>query len=275
MKPPTTTSSQPRATAVAMRHFFEWLERRFGGPLPMDSGPASEVLVRESLQAADLQRLFRHQATALHIPHFFPRESAMQLGAQLSQQVQDGQARNWKVSTSQGLESSDVFTLGAHVPYNVAVANRTTEEYYEQVKQELYQRRRDTTTTTNNSDTAKMLWPLDQFRLELDQVWPQGAGLARDDKDPRHCKGGGLPRIMLGPTRWKKGFVHVDEMAPLSTTDGIFSANIYLQLPNPNDTETPQDILEIWPLGIRSKWDWYKVSTQCHVELEDLQCTIF
>ncbi len=242
--------------AVAIRQFFEWLELRFGGALPMDVGPAAEVMVRESLREPDLHRLFQHQATALHIPNYFPQISAMELGTQLAKQVQNGKARNWKVSTAQGLESSDVFTLGAHVPYNVAVANQTLDEYHSQVKEEFRQRRRD-----ESSNTAKMLWPLDQLRLELDQAWSQGAGLARDTQRPENYRGGGLPRIMLGPTRWKRGFVHVDELAPLSASTGFFSANIYLQLPDTQKTDSPQDILEIWPLAIKNKWEWYKVRT--------------
>lgn len=246
------TAPSPYARAAAMRQFFEWLEQRFGGVLPMD--PAAEVMVRDTLCGSDLQRLFRHEATALHIPNFYPRASAIDLGAQLAHQVQEGKARNWKVSTANGLESSDVFTLGAHVPYNVAVANRQLEEYYSHVQEEFRQRRRDA-----SRNTAKTLWPLDQFRLDLDQAWPHGAGLSRDTKNPEHCKGGGLPRIMMGPTRWKRGFVHVDELAPLSPTNGFFSANIYLQLPDIQNTDKPQDILEIWPLAVKSKWEWYKV----------------
>lgn len=245
--------AQPHTRAVAMRQFFEWLEQRFGGVLPMDTGSAAEVMVRDSLRGPDLQRLFQHQATALHIPNYFPRASAIELGAQLAQQVQDGNARNWKVSTAQGLESSDVFTLGAHVPYNVAVANQSLEEYYSHVEKEFRQRRRD-----EKSNTAKTLWPLDQFRLQLDEAWPRGAGLARDAEQLENYRGGGLPRVMLGPTRWKRGFVHVDELAPLSPSSGFFSANIYLQLPDTMNTAVPQEILEIWPLALKSKWEWYK-----------------
>lgn len=244
----------PRATATAMQQFFETLEKRFGGILPMDSGPASDIMVRDTLRASDLKRLFEHQATALHVRNFFPKESAIQLGARLAQDVKDGKARNWKVSTSKGLESSDVFTLGEHVPYNIAVASQTVDEYHEQVVEELSLRRRDSET-----NKAKELWPLDLFRLELDQAWPKGAGLARAPKEPDLYMGGGLSRIMLGPTRWKRGFVHVDELAPLSTSNGFFSANIYLQLPDTENVDKPQNILEIWPLGVRNKWDWYKV----------------
>lgn len=78
--------------------------------------------------------------------------------------------------------------------------------------------------------------------------------------------GGGLPRLMVGPTRWKKGLVHVDELAPLEENNGCFSANVYLQLPynlnsdDENNADDEQPVMEVWPLGIRSKWDWYRVS---------------
>ena len=55
----------------------------------------------------------------------------------------------------------------------------------------------------------------------------------------------------MGPTRWKKGFIHVDEMAPLRSNQGLFSANIYLQMPKPQ-------ALDIWPMGVRTRWDWYR-----------------
>ena len=113
-------------------------------------------------------------------------------------------------------------------------------------------------------DREPYLWPLDQFRLELDEIWSHGASLARD-KESGRVMGGGLPRIMLGPTRWKKGFIHADQFSPLSTENGLFSANIYLQLPerseqeneNGNDSNEGEEELHIWPLDIRSDLDWY------------------
>jgi hypothetical protein len=112
------------------------------------------------------------------------------------------------------------------------------------------------------------LWPLDKLRLELDEAWPAGAGLAREEAYPKRPFGGGLPRIMFGPTRWRKGFIHVDEMAPLNANYGQFSANIYLLPPVSSapllldDTKQRFEALHIWPLGIRSRMDWYKVNQE-------------
>jgi len=259
-----STTSSTTTTQEGTNLFFTWLEDTFGGPLEALQQPAEAAVISSSqLCHNDLQKLFTHEASVLHVSNFYPQQSAVELGKELakqalSQQQEKHGLKNWKVSTSKGLESSDVMTLGAHLPYNIAFANQALEEYYQNVPQELRQRRRD----DQDEDRAKLLWPLDQLRLELDEVWGYGAGLASG-------RSGGLPRIMMGPTRWKRGFVHVDEMAPLSTKQGLFSANIYLQLPRKNnnsnendlkDESEPQPVLEIWPLNIRNRWDWYRVS---------------
>jgi hypothetical protein len=199
-----------------------------------------------------------HEATALHVKGFYCTNTARELGERLAHEAKRGRARNWKVSTSRGLESSDVSTLGAHAPYNVACANGNQSDidaYFDGVRQELNERR----TVVEKNVPHPQLWPLDKFRLELDEAWEGGAGLARELKGGRRPFGGGLPRVMIGPTRWKRGFVHVDEMGPLSPSQGLFSANIYLQLPS-DEISSTQEALHIWPLGIRSRWDWYRVS---------------
>jgi hypothetical protein len=242
---------------AAMRSFFGWLDRRYGG-LVMDTGRRAEVIVRHCLEGDDLQRLMTHEATALHVKGFFDTNTAKELGERLAQEATRGRARNWKISTSRGLESSDVLTMGAHAPYNVACASGNQSDinaYFEGVRQELNDRR----TVVDKKVSHPQLWPLDKFRLELDEAWEGGAGLARELKGGKRPFSGGLPRVMIGPTRWKRGFIHVDEMGPLSPSQGLFSANIYLQLPS-HETSSTQEALHIWPLGIRSRWDWYRVS---------------
>lgn len=212
----------------------------------------------------DLIKLFNHEVTAIQIKNFYPRDYAMALGQKLADQAKQGQGDNWKVVTSdRGLERSDVWTMGEYVPYNVAVATNQTDAYFDGVERDLKMRRRWSQIIQDGSKDCKeapYLWPLDQFRLELDEIWAHGATLARDKLTGR-VMGGGLPRIMFGPTRWKKGFIHADQYAPLSIEKGLFSANIYLQLPQrENDNiQTPQDQqeLHIWPLEIFTEWEWF------------------
>ena len=247
-------------SSAALRKVFAWIESRYGG-LPMDTGSAAEVITADSLRARDLQRLLTHDATALHVRGFYHTHAASQLGAQLAQEANQGKGHNWKVSTSRGLESSDVTTMGEHPPYNVATASNDPADidaYFEGVRRE-FRQRRISYGGGDGDEGSPLLWPLDQFRLELDECWPQGAGLARETTGENRPFGGGLPRVMMGPTRWKRGFVHVDEMGPLKEHQGLFSANIYLQLPSDVDSRK-QRCLEIWPLGVRNRWDWYRVS---------------
>lgn len=244
-----TSSTRRIESTLALQRLFGWLENRFGG-LPIDTGPSAEVITDDRLQPIHLERLCQHQATAVHIRGFYDRSAARELGRRLAREAEAGHGRNWKVSTSRGLESSDVATLGAHAPFNIASAQGQTADidaYFAGVQQELRDRRL--------YENAPQLWPLDLLRLELDEVWPKGAGLAKDPATSRPFSGG-LPRVMKGPTRWRHGFIHVDEMGPLHEQQGLFSANIYLQLP---DAEADrQEVLHIWPVGIRSRWDWYR-----------------
>ena len=306
---------QTRNTAI--QSLFQHLESKYGNiPSLLDQGPAAETIVSQDgiLHPHHLARLFRHEATALHVPNFFHRESATKVGEDLIQKSQrgGGGGKNWKVSTSRGLESSDVGTLGEHSPYNVAVAQSNQllrsrqqhdgseggddsmemkspiDDYFEGVQREFRMRRiRPKPSPSASSSSSSQheldhyqLWPLDKLRLELDEAWPSGAGLAREQtqqqqqqKNSNHGSsknnqsqisnyprpfGGGLPRIMRGPTRWKRGFIHVDELGPLDDKRGLFSANIYLTMPDDNEKKNA-GALYVWPLGVRSRWDWYKV----------------
>ena len=134
------THNHRNARGAAIQEFFRILESKYGNlPDLLDAGPPGETIVSSSedgvLRTDDLIRLFRHEATALHVPNFYHRDSASRLGGELIHESNTpptrvdgngggGGMRNWKVSTSRGLESSDVSTLGEHPPYNVAVAAR-------------------------------------------------------------------------------------------------------------------------------------------------------
>ena len=266
----------------AIQQFFLMMEKKFGGNIKslMDTGLQAEVIESKSfIRTEDLKRLMNHDATAIHVKQFYDPQISKDLGKSIAEKALL-HANNWRIGSnnnnnssssndvSRGMESSDVSTMGEYLPFNVVACNgsnnkNSMDAYFDGVQREFQKRKQ-------NYD--KPIWPLDQLRLELDEAWPAGAGLARD-KQTKRPFGAGLPRIMMGPTRWKKdGYIHVDEMAPLTSNQGLFSANIYLQLPDKNNTNdqisTNKNIhtntnagdFAIWPLGIRSRWDWYKVS---------------
>ena len=285
MKGLTSTGSSSVESRLALRRFFAWLESSYGG-LVLDP---SEVITKKSpsLQGEDLRLLMNHEVIALHVKGFYPKKAAMELGRKLAQESET-KRRIWKVSTTRGLETSDVATLGEHPPFNVATALGQEDDYFEGVHREFQLRRfgcvtrndREQEDCQEQDELSLCLWPLDLLRLRLDELWPSGAGLARNGVSGKPYSGG-LPRIMKGPSQWKQGFIHVDEMGPLNSQLGLFSANIYLQLPEDEEADNSgknrkspatsksndsisdtdaakQDMLRIWPLGIRNRWDWYR-----------------
>ena len=105
------------------------------------------------------------------------------------------------------------------------------------------------------------LGPLDKLRLELDEVWPQGSSIRKNEEGRAFLAG--VARVMRGPTKYVDGFMHVDELAPMVESRGTFSANIYLKIP-PTGGE-----LAVWPLAIRSRWDFYRhAETLSHLTVQ-------
>ena len=101
-----------RRDGVAM--FARELERRFGRIEDLFEEPSVDIITRQYLAKDDLEKLFRHQACAVHVPGFYPKEAAASAASRLEGQT----TQNWKVSSPRGLESSDVLSVGK--PYNVA-----------------------------------------------------------------------------------------------------------------------------------------------------------
>lgn len=250
-----------KQSAKYLNRFLTHLQQNYGGLQPhIQTLPQSEIIHRSNgtLLTSDLVRLMTHEATAIHISNFYSPDKAHDIGQELGNHVEQGGGGNWRVSTERGLESSDVWTCGEYVPFNVASSRNEVDEYFEGAQREMKSRRLKRIQESEESSCMHVpqLWPLDKLRLELDEAWPSGAGLAREGTKGGRAFGGGLPRIMMGPTRWQRGYIHVDELAPLSPSHGLFSANIYLQLPT--DVEKDEGHFHIWPLAIQSKLDWYK-----------------
>lgn len=114
---------------------------------------------------------------------------------------------------------------------------------------------------TTQPDQPPPLGPLDKLRLELDEVWPEGATVRKNAEGKSFLAG--VARVMRGPTQYVDGFVHVDELAPMVEDRGTFSANVYLKVP-PTGGE-----LAIWPVAIKSRWDFYRhAQTLSHLTVQ-------
>ena len=217
----------------------------------------SRVLTNSNaLCSSDLRSLFRHECCAVHVKGFFPRPAARLLAQRLTNRDLSHEWRGsrvgssekrlacsgsdvWKVATGRGLESTDVRTVSG-TPFVMAMnAARSKhgglDSYFQEVHNEIRWLRESgggraaVDGDAAGSSSATLLSPLDKLRLELDECWPGGATLLKDSAGRPYLPGVG--RLMQGPTRWADGFAHVDELTPLRTDRGLFSANVYLEVP--------------------------------------------
>ena len=182
---------------------------------------------------------------------------------------------------ARGLESTDVWAAGG-TPHNVALGGgqAALDQYFDNAIDSMRQLRRCSSSSAvsasasasatvsaleEGSDTGEaagriaprdddtpVLPPIDQLRLELDEMWPDGATVAKD-KATGAAHLAGIGRIMRGPTQWARGFCHADDLSVMSETRGTFSANVYLQMP-PNGAGG----LSVWDVQINSRWDFYR-----------------
>jgi len=240
------------------RAVFELLEQRFGRLADLvESRDVHRVATSASghLERGHLEQLIRHEVAAVHVKGFVEPTAAAALSRRILARDAAATAASgatsrelsWKVANGRGMESTDVRAVGG-TPFAVAMdAARSDparlDAYFEEAAAEIRWLRR--------GDASDVLSPLDKLRLELDEAWPNGCTLLKDAKLGRPFLPG-VGRVMEGPTAWAEGFAHVDSLDPMVADSGLFSANIYLQLP-PVGGE-----LQIWPLRVRSRWDFYR-----------------
>ena len=99
----------------AIKALFQRIESTFGGDLSsLISNDTSKVITSTlpNLTRSNLASLLRHEVLAVHVKSFVDDSVAEHFGSFYLDQAKAGLAKNWQVSTSQGLESSDVMTIG-------------------------------------------------------------------------------------------------------------------------------------------------------------------
>ena len=258
------------------------LEERFGSleSLVDPSINAVATLNEKQVTATALEQLFAHRVSAVRVPNFFPKAACDRLADTFLQSRDHGWTQNWKVSSSRGMESSDVESIGS--PYNVALGGgpEALEQYFQDAKRLRNTLRQDggramvgrTETPPPEHEAGNVsewafptLTPIDLLRLQLDEVWPDGATVGKDRTSGRALLAG-AGRIMSaganvgkdaggGGLKYSKGFCHVDDLSVMSKKFGLFSANVYLQTPPFGGGE-----LEIWPINIKNRFDFLRNS---------------
>ena len=90
------------------------------------------------------------------------------------------------------------------------------------------------------------------------------------DKRSGRALAPGMGRVMRARGRWSDGFCHVDELDLISEKRGLFGANVYLRVPQGGSdigrestqkqvfTEPPAGGIEIFPVSVSSRWDFYR-----------------
>ena len=116
----TTRLSQSHSTPLPKQDIKPNLNQTSSPISSPDSTSPSSPSCRSSsssqtlpiLQSHHLQSLLSHKVCALHIKNFLHPSVTRFYASSYLDQARQGKARNWKVSTSQGMESSDVMTIG-------------------------------------------------------------------------------------------------------------------------------------------------------------------
>eukprot|EP00943_MAST-04B_sp_MAST-4B-sp1_P000449 g449.t1 len=255
---------------------FQHIEKKYGNIGELTDTNISILTLRTNhVTKKSLQKLFTHQVAAVRVPNFFPKDACEILSETFLQE----KATNWKVSSSRGMESSDVESIGT--PYNVALGlgEEGIENYFKNARK-FTRKLRINGGKPRNSDHGSSDWgnnninkfkhifptltPIDLLRLQLDETWHNGATIGKDSKSGRHLLAGAV-RIMRGinntntkdVTKTKisnDGFIHVDDLSVMQNEGGLFSANIYLKTP----IYGKGGELEIFPITFKSRSEFIK-----------------
>jgi hypothetical protein len=219
-----------------MKRALHLIEQRFGDLSKLGEPSLSRRVIsvhaQDRLTRNHLSDLFSHRALAIHVKQYYKCDAVLEM-------IENEQrsAKNWTISYKHNqTEESDVLTIG--LPMNMAIQNDDLDAYYQE-------------SFINNTKfrNENLLSPIDKLRLDLDDLWDDGAIVAKSKEGKAH--NAGLVRIMKRNSN-KNNFLHVDDLSVISKDRGAFSANIYLKQPKSGGD------LEIFPISLRSRLDFYK-----------------
>jgi len=206
---------------LALRSIDYWappIERLIGKRVQPD---ASRMVTSSVLTAELLDDLFSHRICGIRIPNFCPASLADRIRDWI---LQDEKLANWSVKDQDRRKKSDTqFAVG--MPKTVGFSSR--ENFVKYFTESLSSMR------GLRAAAAPELSPIDKIRLELEELWPNGAHIARYAGRRMFA---GVARVMTPGSLHDgqgsaEGFCHVDSFPVTNPRRGIFSVNVYLEVP--------------------------------------------
>ena len=202
-----------RASTLGTQSFFQYLSRYSNLPALQAADTTKVITTTHHLEHGHLSQLFTHQVVAVHVKQYIPPSIALELAAHYSAISRRGGSSNWEVTTERGLESSDVQTIGT--PSNMQTS-APDPSFHATIAATLQSYR----------SPVHPIHPLDKLRLDLDELHPSGCTIKKSPSGRPFNPG--LPRITQGPTRWRSGFIHVDDLSPM-TADQVSASERHSQ----------------------------------------------
>lgn len=196
----------------------------------------SRAELAEDLSAAALERLFSNRTCALHVPGFATPEACEAISRWMIETVR---FEKWEESSTGGATDQTDMYYGVGLPVNaVGESRERCIAYFNEALPAIRKIR---------GAAGERLAPVDRLRLELDEIWPDGANVRKDPVFGRKMLVG-LGRLMkpdgmVGDKTKTDGIIHVDASTRLSSEHGLFSAIIYLHVPESGGE------LDVWPVA--------------------------
>ncbi|NHB86424.1 2OG-Fe(II) oxygenase [Photorhabdus tasmaniensis] len=185
----------------------------------------NEVILSNSLQERDLDKLFNDEVLAIHVKKYVDSHISDKLSDFfLSHENLEHYLHDLKKGDEIVLVDYGVDRVG--VPYNSTFGKPKDSDSYKRYFENALPAIRNV-----RNFCAPMLAPFDKFRLELDEVWSAGASIANFESKKMHA---GIARVMRRPELSIMSEIqpHFDGLQQQSVNLlGQFSVNIYIKVP--------------------------------------------
>jgi hypothetical protein len=196
---------------------------------------SDRIITQNYLEYSSLRKLFSNEILALRIPNYCQADICNKIADILIAKQSDLECYHHEIKNGSSIKYLDygVDRLGKSFNTTYFSDTKQRQEYYENALRIIRFIR---------NIVPGQLSPVDQFRLELDEVWPGEVGLGNFERRKMFA---GIPRVMSRPKDAKPiaSQPHIDFL-PKKYADivGQYAMNIYIRVPEEGGD------LELWDI---------------------------